>query len=236
MIKIRKSDSRGKTKLSWLNSNHSFSFGTYYNPNYKNFESLKVINEDIIEPDSGFAPHPHQNMEILTYVVNGTLTHKDSEGNGSTIRGDDVQLMSAGSGIVHSEYNISKKKPAHILQIWFLPDKLNTTPNYQQKSIDNAEKNNQFCLIASKQGRDNSLILNQDVDVYTALISRGQILNYKPRNNCKIWIQIIKGKVSLKDSILQSGDGASITDEKKIEFTALRNTELLIFDLKPLET
>lgn len=232
MIKIRKSEDRGTYKNDWLDSKHSFSFGEYHDPNCMGFESLRVINEDFIAPGSGFATHPHNNMEIISYVLEGGLEHKDSMGNGSVIRPGDVQRMSAGTGVTHSEYNPSKEERGHFLQIWFLPDERGLEPGYEQKAFSDEEKKGRFCLLASKEGRDGSVSLNQDVDMYGALLDSGDSVSYDLSDERALWVQIAKGEVQLNGSRLNAGDGCSIIHEKQLTFNNPNQAEILLFDMK----
>jgi redox-sensitive bicupin YhaK (pirin superfamily) len=193
--------------------------------------SLRVINEDRVKPGKGFGTHPHQNMEIISYVLEGELEHKDSTGTGSVIRPGDVQYMSAGSGILHSEFNPSNKEDVHFLQIWIVPDKKGVDPMYGQKRFSNEEKLGRLCLIASGDGRDGSIKINQDADVYSTILETDGSLSIPIREGRHLWIQVARGQIKLNDIRLTQGDGASISDESTINLTALDKAEILIFDL-----
>ena len=231
MIKIRKSNERGAVKINWLDSKHTFSFGDYYDPQYMGFGVLRVINEDIVIAGGGFATHPHRDMEIITYILEGELEHKDSLGNGSIIRPTDAQRMSAGTGILHSEFNPQPDKPVHLLQIWILPEKKSIAPSYEQKDFSKKRKLGEPCLLASRNGRDGSLIIHQDVDLYVLELDKGNSYNYLINPNRMIWVQIAKGSVTINNIALQQGDGAAITNETTVYFTAQNKTEILLFDL-----
>jgi quercetin 2,3-dioxygenase len=232
MITIRPSEERGKVKFSWLDTKHTFSFGEYYDPNYMGFSTLRVINEDKVDPAQGFATHSHRNMEIITYIIEGELEHKDSMGNGSIIRRGDLQRMTAGKGVSHSEFNPSAQNLVHLLQIWILPDTQELEPSYEEKNFSQEEKQGKLKLVGSKDGRDNSLIIHQDVNLYTGLINNNESLDYSTSIKRNLWLQIVKGKLHLNDQILSQGDGASVILEEKIIITALEDsTEFLLFDL-----
>lgn len=232
MITIRPSQARGNANFGWLDSKHTFSFGNYYDPNQMGFASLRVINEDKVQPGQGFGTHSHKDMEIISYVLSGELEHKDSIGSGSVIRPGDVQRMSAGTGIAHSEFNASSSNLVHFLQIWIMPDKVGIEPSYEQKHFSLAEKEGKLQLVASPDGRDNSVTIHQDVNLYIAALKNGDRVNYSPRENRSLWIQVAKGSVEINDQPLQAGDGAAITQEINIAISATRNeTEILLFDL-----
>lgn len=232
MINVRKRQDRGVSRLDWLESFHTFSFGNYQDPDHKGFKTLRVINEDVVAPGKGFATHAHDNMEIISYVLEGVLSHKDSMGNGSLIRPGDVQRMSAGTGVTHSEFNPSDQAPVHFLQIWVLPDTRDVTPSYAQKTFSSAQKQDQFCLVASKQGRDGSLTLHQDVDMWIATLERGKTLTYTPSPNRCLWVQLAKGEITLNGHPLRAGDGAAIGHEPSVLFEGITASEILVFDLK----
>lgn len=226
MIKIRKSDERGHFDFGWLDTYHTFSFGDYYEPKFVHFGTMRVLNEDRIEPGKGFGEHPHANMEIITYVVDGALEHKDSTGSSSVIKTGDVQRMSAGMGIVHSEFNASAKEAAHFLQIWIYPEKKNLPPSYEQKTFK--EKSNQLCLIASHDGRDGSLKIHQNVSIYASELS-GE-LSYTFAEKRLGWVQVIRGSLNCNNTSLSAGDGASIENETKISLKG-NKAEFILFDL-----
>ncbi len=232
MITVRSSQSRGKANFGWLDSRHTFSFGQYHDPKYMGFASLRVINEDKVIPGEGFPTHGHRDMEIVTYVLQGALEHKDSLGPGSIIYPGDVQRMSAGTGIQHSEYNPSATEPVHLLQIWILPDEQGITPSYEQKHFAPAEKQGKLRLVAARDGRENSVTIHQDSNVYAALLSAGDTVTHHLEPGRVAWLQVASGKVQLNDTTLVAGDGAAIEVENSIELTGLDpNSEVLLFDL-----
>jgi redox-sensitive bicupin YhaK (pirin superfamily) len=233
MIKIVKSQDRGFFDHGWLKSYHSFSFGDYYNRNRMNFHNLRVINEDVIAPSKGFGEHPHNNMEIITYILSGELAHKDSMGNGSIIKQGDIQRMSAGTGITHSEFNNLQKKETHSLQIWFLPEHKNIEPSYEQKSFPAHEKRAKLKLVASKNGRNNSVSLNQDVDMLIGLFDGDEKSNYEIKNNRKIWLHLAKGEIEINGIKLHAGDSGAVENEKLLELKNGKNSEIIIFDTIP---
>ncbi|MGZ8927549.1 MAG: pirin family protein [Methylobacter sp.] len=236
MIAITRSNERGTSNLGWLKSRHTFSFGQYFNPNRMGFESLRVINDDRVAPGAGFGTHPHNNMEIISYVLEGALEHKDSMGNGSTIKPGEVQRLSAGTGISHSEFNHSKNSEVHFLQIWFVPDTVNTEPAYAQQAFDELEKRGRFRLVASKQGRGGSITLHQDVDMSVALIDKGEEIAYAIAPDRTAWVHIARGQVSMNDTDLKAGDGAAINGESLLKFRNAQDAEVILFDMAPLNT
>lgn len=228
MIRIRKKNDRGRSQFDWLTSFHTFSFGEYYDPSFMEFGSLRVINEDTVKPDVGFGRHPHRDMEIISYVVEGALEHKDSLGTGSVIRPGEIQKMSAGTGVEHSEFNHSKTDLLHFLQIWIIPEKKGLPPGYQQIKIN--KLNNEWILVGSNQEEENVITIYQDVNMYLAYLIQNQDLNYPLKNNRMAWLQLIKGTIKLNDEELSAGDGAAIQDEK-IKIHCEQDAELLLFDL-----
>jgi redox-sensitive bicupin YhaK (pirin superfamily) len=236
MIAITRSNERGTSNLGWLKSRHTFSFGQYFNPNRMGFESLRVINDDRVAPGTGFGTHPHNNMEIISYVLEGALEHKDSMGNGSIIKPGEVQRLSAGTGITHSEFNHSKNSEVHFLQIWFVPDTVNTEPAYAQQAFDELEKRGRFRLVASKQGRDGSITLYQDVDMSVALIDEGEEIAYAIAPDRTVWVHIARGQVAMNDTDLKAGDGAAINGESLLKFRNAQDAEVILFDMAPLNT
>lgn len=227
MIKLRKSEERGSAKYSWLDTKYSFSFNTYYDPKYSGFSKLRVINEDIVAPGKGFPKHPHDNMEIITYVLSGELAHQDSMGNGSTIQAGDFQLMSAGSGIEHSEYNASATEPVHLYQIWIETNQENAKPTYQEKKSTGITDNKQ--LVASPDGTDGSMKIRQDAKVYIYKSEKDQIINLD--QNRKYWLQMIKGNAEVNSEILEAGDGIAISNEDSIKIVCHTEASYLWFDL-----
>lgn len=231
MITIRKSADRGTTKLDWLDSKHTFSFGDYYDLNHMGFGVLRVINEDRVNPAGGFGTHPHRDMEILTYVLEGSLEHKDTLGTGSVIRPGDVQRMSAGTGIAHSEYNPSKESPVHLLQIWIIPEKKGLPPSYEQKNFTAFRKPGNLTLVASPEGDKGSLSLHQNVSLYVLDLAPGKVFKYTLEQDRMAWLQIARGEVLLNGQHLRQGDGAAVSQEKILELQAQEKAEILIFDL-----
>lgn len=231
MITIRKSAERGDVDMGWLRSRHTFSFGHYHDPNHMGFGPLRVINEDIVAGGGGFPTHPHRDMEIVSYVLSGALEHKDSMGNGSVIRPGDVQRMSAGTGVTHSEYNHSKTDSCHFLQIWFLPDNKNHAPGYEQKSFTPEDKRGRLKLVASNTGREGSLRLNQDVDFYSSILNKGAGVSHTMNKDRLGWIQIASGAVSVGGVELNAGDGARIKGETALNIAANQDSEFVFFDM-----
>lgn len=231
MITIRKSKDRGHFDYGWLDTYHTFSFSDYYDPAHMSFRHLRVINEDRVAPGEGFPTHPHRDMEIITYILEGELEHRDSIGNGSVIRPGDVQRMSAGTGVTHSEFNHSKTKPVHLLQIWILPEKRNLKPSYEQKSFKISERPNELILVASRNGGQGSVTVHQDVNLYTALLASRQSISYSLPPKRFAWIQIARGSITINDHHLIAGDGAAIQQEKDLSIVAKENSEFLLFDL-----
>ncbi|HEY2759110.1 MAG TPA: pirin family protein [Pirellulales bacterium] len=231
MFTLRKSTDRLHTDIDWLNSWHTFSFGDHYDPNWINFGPLRVINEDFVQPGMGFGMHPHRDMEIITYIVEGALEHKDSLGTGSVIRPGDVQRMTAGTGIHHSEFNPSQDAKVHLLQIWIVPEQRGLTPSYEQKAIPNSEKHNRLRLIASHNGRDGSVTIRQDTDIYSSLLDPNQNVVHQLATGRSAWLQLIRGALTVNGNALSAGDGAGIRSEPNLEITATKDAELLLFDL-----
>lgn len=232
MITLRPSQERGFTEFEWLKSWHTFSFNQYYDPKNTHFQHLRVMNDDIIAPGGGFGMHPHKDMEIITYVVSGALIHKDSLGNGSIVKRGEIQRMSAGSGILHSEHNASETEPLHLYQIWIYPEKQNLAPGYEQKEIDFSDAKGKFKLIASKNADMQAVRIHQDAFIYLTLIDNGSSIDYPINKNRHVWLQVIKGEISINDNSLQAGSGAAFIDENKIRIVASLDSELLLFNLK----
>jgi len=231
MINIRRSNERGGGDYGWLNTRHSFSFDQYYDPRFMGFHSLRVINEDRVAPGSGFPTHPHRDMEIITYILEGALEHKDSLGTGSVIRPGDGQRMSAGRGIRHSEMNPSMSEAVHLLQIWIMPDRSGHEPSYEQKAFRNEEKRGKLRLIASPDGKDGSVIIHQDAKLYVSLLSPGQEVRHELSNGRSAWLQVAKGAVELNGNLLSQGDGAAVESEKELVIKGKEDAEILLFDL-----
>ncbi|QYO65468.1 pirin family protein [Leptolyngbya sp. 7M] len=232
MITIRRSNERGHANHGWLDTYHSFSFADYYDPRFMSFRDLRVINEDYIEPAQGFPTHGHRDMEIITYVVQGELSHRDSMGNGETIRPHEVQRMTAGTGVMHSEYSSPTEK-THLLQIWILPEKKNLQPSYEQKLFPPEEKQGKLRLVASRGGDDGSVHINQDARLYASILAADDSVKHELAEGRYAWVQLISGELDLNGEILRPGDGAAVSDESLMEFRAgADNTEFLLFDLR----
>jgi redox-sensitive bicupin YhaK (pirin superfamily) len=231
MIQVRKSADRGHANHGWLDTYHTFSFADYYDPRHMGFRALRVINEDRVEPARGFDPHSHQDMEILTYVVEGSLQHRDSLGNGSVIRPGDVQRMSAGTGVRHSEYNPSPDEPVHLLQIWVLPEREGIEPSYEQKHFTADERRGRLRLLASRDGREGSLRLHQDVDLHAALLGPGEPASLALRPGRHAWLQVVRGAFDLGGRPLEAGDGAALSGEERVALEARTESDVLVFDL-----
>lgn len=231
MITLRKSADRGHANFGWLDSHHTFSFGGYHDPAHMGFGPLRVINEDRVAPGGGFAPHGHANMEIVSYVLRGALEHKDSLGTGSVIRPGDVQRMSAGSGIQHSEFNASKTDPVHFLQIWILPDRQNIAPGYAQKHFTVAERSGRLRLVASGAASEDAIGIRQDASIFASLLSTGELVRHDFAAARRGWLQLASGAVKVNGVSLVAGDGAAIQGERSIEILADSDAELLLFDL-----
>ena len=227
MIELRRSNERGHFDHGWLNTYHTFSFADYHDPAQMGFRSLRVINEDRVLPGEGFGTHPHRDMEIITYVLSGALAHKDSAGGEGVLHPGEVQHMTAGAGIRHSEFNASPTEPVHFLQIWILPEKNGLKPGYEQRRFDI----NGLRLVASRDGRDDSLRVHQDVDLYASRPNPGQTVTHPLAPGRHAWLQLVRGTVSLNGTELRAGDGAAISDEPRIDVRATEPAELLVFDL-----
>jgi len=231
MIKIRHSEDRGGGDHGWLKSHHTFSFSDFWDPKWMGFRSLRVINEDWVAPNTGFPVHPHRNMEIITYVLEGKLEHKDSLGTGAVILPGDGQRMTAGSGIRHSEFNPSTTEKVHLLQIWIIPEKEGLKPSYEQKSFPEAEKQGKLRLIASRSASDGSVKINQDAQLYVSLLKPGEEVTHDFAEKRHGWLQVARGAVELNGKTLGQGDGATISDEKQINIKGEEDAEVLLFDL-----
>lgn len=230
MIKTRKSKDRGHANHGWLDTYHTFSFASYFDPKHMKFRALRVINEDRIAGEQGFGTHPHENMEIITYIIEGELEHRDSMGNGSVIRPGELQRMTAGTGVTHSEFNPSDKT-THLLQIWIYPDSIGLEPGYEQREFPALQEPDTLTLLASQNGRDNSLTVHQDIEIHGGRLSAGNKFDYPLLPNRHAWVQMVKGALMLNGIALKAGDGASISDEKLITLSAEQDSELLLFDL-----
>ncbi|PMB12958.1 quercetin 2,3-dioxygenase [Fischerella thermalis CCMEE 5282] len=230
-IQIRHGNERGHTKISWLDSYHTFSFGGYVDPNHMGFRSLRVINDDRVAPGAGFATHSHRDMEIITYVLEGALEHRDSLGTGAVIYPGDAQRMSAGSGITHSEFNHSKTKPVHFLQIWIVPDRKGLSPSYEQRTFPSEERSGILRLIAAKDGREGAVTIHQDVDLYASLLQPNDLVSYHLKPQRYAWVQVARGVVTLNGHSLKEGDGAAVNGEEQLEISTDTGGEILLFDL-----
>jgi redox-sensitive bicupin YhaK (pirin superfamily) len=231
MLSIRKSQDRGRANFGWLDSRHTFSFGNYFDPEHMGFGPLRVINDDRVAPGGGFPTHPHSDMEIVSYVLEGGLEHKDSLGTGSVIRPGDVQRMSAGTGIRHSEFNASKTEPVHFLQIWILPEKQGIAPSYEQKAFGIEEKRNRLRLVGSRDGRDGSVTIHQSVDLYATLLGAGASVTHDLAPGRIAWIQVAQGEAKLNGQKLREGDGVAIEASGTLSFAGTAEAEILLFDM-----
>jgi len=231
MITVRPGNERGYSKFEWLDSRHTFSFGDYYDPKNMGFSDLRVINEDRVAPGVGFPTHSHRDMEIITYVLEGALAHKDSTGTSSVIRVGDVQRMSAGTGISHSEYNASQTEPVHFLQIWIVPNKTGLAPAYEQRAFPLDEHRNKWNLIGSEAGRDGSVTVHQDVDVWAARFASGAQATFRLKPSRHAFAHVARGAVTFNGTTLNAGDGAAVSEEDMLEVKAIEDAEILLFDL-----
>ncbi|GFE70452.1 pirin family protein [Chroococcus sp. FPU101] len=231
MITVRRANERGHAAHGWLDSYHTFSFASYQDPQFMGFRSLRVINEDRVIPGAGFGTHGHKDMEIITYVLEGAVEHKDSIGNGSIIQPGEVQKMSAGTGILHSEYNPSDTEAVHLLQIWIIPEQKGIKPSYEQQKFNLEANAGKLQLIAAPEGKNGAVTLQQDVNLYAGMLQEGDRISYTLPENRHAWLQVARGKVSLNGTSLDAGDGVAISDESEINLTAQNNAEILLFDL-----
>ena len=231
MLTIRRSDDRGKSNWGWLDSRHTFSFGEYVDPAHMGFRSLRVINEDRVTPGQGFGTHPHRDMEILSYVIKGSMEHKDSMGTGSVIVPGELQRMTAGTGITHSEFNPSATDSLHFLQIWILPAKKGLEPGYEQRVFPMDKQRGQFVLVGSQDGRDGSLTIHQDVSLYAGRFDEGQAVSYEFEPKRSGWVQVVRGSVLASGEELAAGDGGGLTGAESLELRVTSDAEVLLFDL-----
>ncbi|MCP4896896.1 MAG: pirin family protein [bacterium] len=230
-VRVRRSEDRGVTTLDWLDSQHSFSFGGYHDPTQMGFRSLRVINEDRVRPDKGFDTHPHANMEIISVVIEGSLEHRDNLGNGSVINVGDVQRMSAGTGIMHSEFNPSTTDDVHFLQIWIEPSRRGVTPGYEQKTFATVAPGEGLQLVGSSEGKNGSLKIHSDIALYRAMTDAGESLGHSVEASHHVWLQVIAGSVSVGEVALNAGDGAAISEMKRVSLKANAPSDFLLFDL-----
>ncbi|HEY2835916.1 MAG TPA: pirin family protein [Rhizomicrobium sp.] len=231
MITVRKSAERGTTKIGWLDSKHSFSFADYVDPAFENFGALRVINEDWIAAGAGFPPHPHRDMEIVTYILEGALQHKDSSGGGGVIRPGEIQRMSAGAGVVHAEFNASQQRPCHLLQIWIMPSKKGIEPSYEQKAMDIQAITNKLARIAGPKPQPNEIRLMQDAEIWVSRLDRDIEVIHPLAPGRRAWVQMAKGEITLGDETLRAGDAAAVTDQDQVTICSNAPSEVLLFDL-----
>ncbi|MEM9357483.1 MAG: pirin family protein [Pseudomonadota bacterium] len=230
-LTLRRAEERGGANLGWLDSRHSFSFGHYYDPNHLGFGPLRVINEDRVAPGGGFPTHPHSDMEIISYVLDGALEHRDSLGTGSVIKPGDIQRMTAGSGVRHSEYNASKTDPVHFLQIWIMPERNGIEPSYEQKTFSYEDKSGVLRLIGSRDGRDGSVVIHQDVNLYASVLLRGENVTHEVQERRGAWVQVTAGQLTANGAAIKAGDGLSIAEPGLLQLSANEEAEFLLFDL-----
>ncbi len=231
MLRIRRGGERGHFNHGWLDTYHTFSFSSYYDPEHVQFRALRVMNEDRVAPGQGFGMHGHRDMEIVTYVLEGELAHKDSLGNGETLHAGELQRMTAGTGIRHAEFNPSETAPVHLYQIWLLPEREGLTPSYEQKAFDPASRQNDWQLVASRDAANGSLKINQDARLYLAQVQPGKTLSYELAAGRHAWLQVLRGKVRLSNDELSAGDGVAVSEERGFQVQAADNAEILLFDL-----
>ncbi|HEY2407809.1 MAG TPA: pirin family protein [Polyangiaceae bacterium] len=231
MMQVRKATERGHAQHGWLESWHTFSFADYHDPKQMGFRSLRVINDDRVAPGAGFGTHPHRDMEILSYVLEGALEHKDSMGNGSQIRPGDVQRMSAGTGVFHSEFNASKSELVHFLQIWILPERAGLPPGYEQRNFPLNDRRGMLRLIASRDGAEGSVTVHQDLRLFAGIFGAGETANYALAPERHVWLHVASGRIRLNDQELDAGDAVAVTDEQALSITGVDHAEVLLFDL-----
>lgn len=230
-VQVRRSGERGRARFGWLDSRHTFSFGSYHDPRFMGFGPLRVINEDRVQPGEGFGTHSHRDMEIISYVLDGALAHEDSLGTGSVIRPGDVQRMTAGTGVSHSEFNHSRSGLVHFLQIWILPAAAGLAPSYEQKSFPAEARQGRWCLVAAADGAEGALTVHQDVRMYAALLAAGESLHHDLDPARRAWLQVAKGEVAMGDLTLAPGDGVALTAAAGLDLMGVADAELLLFDL-----
>jgi redox-sensitive bicupin YhaK (pirin superfamily) len=233
MLTLRRAEERGRANFGWLDSRHSFSFGHYFDEKHMGFGPLRVINDDRVVGGGGFPTHPHADMEIISYVLEGGLEHKDSLGTGSVVKPGDVQRMSAGSGVRHSEFNASRNDPVHFLQIWIIPERRGIEPSYEQKTFSDADKRGRLRLVGSRDGRDGSVTIHQDVDFYATVLGDGDTVAHELKPGRVAWVQVARGTVTLNGEQLYSGDGVAVEEAGKLVLTGTSEAEVLVFDMTP---
>lgn len=231
MLRVRRAADRGRTSTSWLDGRHTFSFGDYRDPANVRFRTLRVINDDRVAPGGGFPTHPHENMEILTYIIEGALEHKDSTGGGGVIRPGDVQRMSAGSGVTHSEFNHSRSEPVRLLQVWLFPAEKDAPPSYEQRHFPDAERRGRLRLIASPDGQNDSLRIGQDARIYAGLLNADEQAEHEIEPGRGVWIQVARGSLRVNDVELNEGDGLAVEDEQRLALSNANHAEILLLDL-----
>ena len=231
MITIRRASERGHANHGWLDTYHTFSFSSYRDPKHVHFRALRVMNEDVVAPGEGFGTHPHDNMEIVTYVLEGALEHRDSMGNGEVLRPGEFQRMSAGTGITHSEFNPSPTEPVHLYQIWLFPRQDGIEPSYEQKRFEEVERHNRLRLVASPDAADGSLLIHQDARIYLSSLDAGNQMTYELDAGRHAWLQVLRGQVALNGQALQTSDGAAVSDETTLQIVATDDAEVMLFDL-----
>ena len=231
MIEIRKATERGHANHGWLDTWHTFSFASYQDPAHHSFRSLRVMNEDFVQPGEGFGTHPHRDMEIVTYVLEGALEHKDSMGNGEVLRPGEFQRMSAGTGITHSEFNPSDSEPVHLYQIWLFPEKKGIEPSYEQKAFPSEEMTNQLRVVAARQPRDGSLLIHQDASIFLSKIDATKSVTHRLEHDRHAWLQVLRGSVSLNGERLDVSDGAAVSEVEELTIQATEDAEIMLFDL-----
>lgn len=231
MIQIRKAHERGHAQYGWLDTYHTFSFSSYHDPQHVRFRTLRVMNEDVVAPGQGFGTHPHEDMEIVTYVLSGALEHRDSMGNGEVLRPGEFQRMSAGTGITHSEFNPSETEPVHLYQIWLFPERKGLVPSYEQKRFAVEERTNRLRLVASRDAADNSLLIHQDARIYLAQLDAEIEISHPLTAGRYAWLQVLRGTIALHGIEMAAGDGAAISDELHLQIRATTNAEVMLFDL-----
>lgn len=231
MLDIIRSDSRGSADHGWLRAKHTFSFAEYQNSERVSFGKVRVINEDRIAPGQGFGTHPHKDMEIVTYIIDGAIEHKDSMGNGTVITAGEVQRMTAGTGVRHSEFNHSQDKELHLLQIWIYPEQDGLEPGYEQTRFPRKKKLNRLCLVGSRDGREGSVTIHQDVDLYASVLEEGKDLSLDLQNDRKVFVQLVDGNITVNGQALSTGDGAQVQDERALRISASSDAEFLVFDM-----
>lgn len=231
MLRVRRANERGGGDHGWLTTRHTFSFADYFDPAYTSFRTLRVMNEDWVQPGTGFGMHPHRDMEIVTYVLEGALEHRDSLGNGDVLRAGEMQRMTAGTGILHSEYNPSSTEPVHLYQVWILPERKGLTPGYEQKRFDPEARRGPWQVVAARDGRDGSMIIHQDAQVLLAGLEPGQQLAYALQPGRHAWLQVTRGSLTVNSVDLSSGDGLAVSDERNLTLQAAAPAEVMLFDL-----